>query len=213
MARLIDLTRTLDTRVPGFEKEPARRIDVDGWNATTLQLYSHCGTHIDAPVHFGVGDQTVDELPLERCVAQAWVADLTPTEPRQLLMPDDLGETKDRVQPGDGLLLRTDWHHRFGQPEFRDALPRVSEELANWLVERQVGLLGVEPPSIADVNILAEVTKIHEILFAGDVIIVEGLVNLDEIREPKVRLVALPLKIAEGDGCPVRAIAVEGELS
>lgn len=213
MARLIDLTRTLDASVPGFEQQPARRIDVDGWNATTLQLYSHCGTHIDAPVHFGVGTQTVDELPLERCMAQAWLVDLTPTEPKQLLTSDDLGAAKDRVQAGDGVLLRTDWHVRYGQPEFRDALPRISEELAQWLVERRVGLVGVEPPSVADVNNLEEVTKIHEILFAGDVIIVEGLVNLDAIREPKVRLIALPLKIAQGDGCPVRAVVVEGDLS
>lgn len=212
MARLIDLTHTLHRHVPGVRLKPARRLETDGWNATTLELYSHCGTHMDAPVHFGVGTQTIDALPLDRCLSRAWLANLTPVTPRQLLTSDDLGPVRDHLQPGEGLLVRTDWHQKWGQPEFRDELPRVSEELAAWLVERQVGLLGVEPPSVADVNDLVELTRIHQILFAGDVILVEGLAHLDQIRQPSVRLIALPLKIQHGDGCPVRAIAVEGEF-
>lgn len=212
MARVIDLSHALNNSVPGAAFEPARQLETDGWNATTLQLYSHCATHMDAPVHFGVGTQTIDAIPLERCIVRAWVADLTPIEPRHLITSDDLRDVRERVQPGEALILRTDWSQKWGQPDFRDALPRVSEELAHWLVDRQVGLLGVEPPSVADVNELAEVTRIHKILFAGDVIVVEGLAQLEQIREPCVRLIALPLKIQGGDGCPVRAIAVEGAL-
>ena len=41
------------------------------------------------------------------------------------------------------------------------------------------------------------------------VVIVEGLVNLDQIRADMVDLIALPLKAHNGDGAPVRAIALE----
>jgi kynurenine formamidase len=81
--------------------------------------------------------------------------------------------------------------------------------LARWLVQRQVGLIGVEPPSVADVNNSEELARIHTILFEGDVIIVEGLANLDAITQPRVHFIVLPLKIGRGDGCPVRALAVE----
>jgi kynurenine formamidase len=92
---------------------------------------------------------------------------------------------------------------------YRDGLPRVSEELARWCVQRQVRMLGVEAPSVADVNNLAEVTLIHQILLGGGVIIVEGLTNLAALQRDRVYFGAVPLKIAGGDGSPCRAFAIE----
>jgi kynurenine formamidase len=66
-----------------------------------------------------------------------------------------------------------------------------------------------EPSSVDDVNNLEEVTKIHEILLSGGVIIIEGLTNLSNIKRELVDLIALPLKIAQGDGAPTRVIALE----
>ena len=42
-----------------------------------------------------------------------------------------------------------------------------------------------------------------------EVIILEGLVNLDRLKQEKVTLIALPLKVQGGDGSPVRAVAIE----
>ena len=64
-------------------------------------------------------------------------------------------------------------------------------------------------PSIADVMDMEEVTKTHEILLGGDIIIVEGITNLDSVSKEKVKLIALPLKIKGGDGAPARVIAME----
>ena len=91
---------------------------------------------------------------------------------------------------------------------FRNELPRISEELANWCVANKVKMIGVEPPSIADVNNLDEVTKIHKILLKT-VIIIEGLTNLEQLKSNCVELIALPLKIEDGDGSPARVIAIE----
>jgi kynurenine formamidase len=70
-------------------------------------------------------------------------------------------------------------------------------------------MLGVEPPSVADVHNREELTNVHRVLLGGGVIVVEGLTNLDQIRAEKVTFMALPLKIAGGDGAPARAIAIE----
>ena len=43
----------------------------------------------------------------------------------------------------------------------------------------------------------------------GDGIVVEGLSNLALLSRPKVTFIALPLKIAGGDGAPARAVAIE----
>jgi kynurenine formamidase len=209
MSRIIDLTVALEDGLRGVSVESAKTVERNGWNATTLHLYSHCGTHMDAPLHFGVSEQTIDEIPLERLIGPAWVVDLSGIEPRVLIGVDRVTDAVHDLQAGDGLLLRTDWSRRLRDPSYRNALPRVSVELARWCVERGVRLLGVEPPSVADVHNLEELTRVHHTLLAGDVIVIEGLAHLDQIRRDKVTFMAFPLKVAGGDGAPVRALAIE----
>ena len=118
----------------------------------------------------------------------------------------------EQLELGDGLLICTGWSEYYGQERYRDELPRISEELAHWCVEKRVRILGVEPPSVADINNSQELTAIHRILFEGGVIVVEGLANLAALTKPKVTFIALPLKITGGDGSPARAIAIEDDV-
>lgn len=207
--RIIDLTLEINSTMRGVEVSTAKTIETHGFNATTLALYSHCGTHMDAPVHFVPGGETIDQQDLNPCVGQALVIDLTPAIPKQLITINDLSSAQDKIVPGCRLLLRTDWHKRYGTGAYRADLPRISIELARWLVQRQVALIGVEPPSVADVNNKVELTEVHQTLFRGGVLIVEGLANLDQLQQTTVQFIALPMKIANGDGSPVRAIAIE----
>ena len=207
--RVIDLSLPVNGDMPGVQVQTAKRLEVDGWNATTLSLYSHCGTHMDAPVHFLADGQCLDQQDLKVCVGRATVINVAPASPRQLISVDDLGDLVDCIEPGARLLFRTDWYKRFGTPAYRNELPRISIELARWLVDKKVAMIGVEPPSIADVNNMKELTEVHQTLFHGKVLIVEGLANLDQLQSSEVEFIALPLKIMGGDGSPVRAIAIE----
>jgi len=207
--RVIDLSIDVNNDMPGVDISVAKRLEVDGWNATTLSLYSHCGTHMDAPRHFLPEGATLEEQDLSVCVGMATVVNLAPAEPRQLINVDDLGAVAESIQPGTRLLFRTDWHKRYGTPQYRDDLPRISLSLAEWLADRQVAMIGVEPPSVADVNNNQELTEVHQTLFRGNVLIVEGLAKLDQIKTTEVQFIALPMKITGGDGSPVRAIAIE----
>jgi len=211
MSRVIDLTLSLSSGDRGVRIEPAQRLDTDGWNASTLSLYSHCGTHIDAPVHFGAGPESIDALAVENLVGPAWVTDVRPIGSRALIEPRHLGAVTKEFKPGESLLICTGWSAYYGRDKYREELPRISAELARWCVERKVRMLGVEPPSVADVNSIEELTKIHRILLEGGIIIVEGLANLTSLSKPKVTFIALPLKVAGGDGAPARAIAIEDD--
>lgn len=207
--RIIDLSLPINNEMPGVDISIAKRLEVEGWNATTLNLYSHCGTHMDAPRHFLPEGATLDQQDLSVCIGPATVINMAPAEPKQRITVEHLGALADSIQPGARLLFRTDWHKRYGTPEYRNALPRISLDLAHWMVDRQVALIGVEPPSVADVNNKQELTDVHQTLFHGSVLIVEGLANLDQITSKSVDFIALPLKIIGGDGSPVRAIAIE----
>ena len=209
MSRIIDLTLSLKTGMRGVTLEPARVLEKDGWNASKLSLYSHCGTHMDAPIHFGVGRQTIDQLDVSRLMGPAWVVDVRPIEPRALIGVEHMTGIADRIKPGDSVLICSGWSEYSGQDHYRDELPRVSADLARWCVEMNVRMLGVEPPSVADVNDIEELTEVHQILFEGGVIVVEGLANVRSLTKPKVTFIALPLKVVGGDGAPARAVAIE----
>ncbi len=209
MKRILDLTLPLESTMRGVDVEHVKRLETHGWNATRLSLYSHCGTHMDAPRHFLPEGATIDSQPLAACIGPARLVDLTPVEPRELISVERLGPWEEKIRRGDRLLLRTDWSRRHGTPAYRDELPRIDEALARWLVERGVALLGVEPPSVADVNSPGELTAVHRVLLEGGVIVVEGLADLDQITSETVELIVLPLRVRGGDGSPVRAVAIE----
>lgn len=206
--KVIDLTMTYSSRIAGFAQKTARDLKKDGWNASELTIYSHAGTHMDAPHHFGMGE-TIDKINPQRYIGKAWLVDLSHVKESQLLTIADFDSVNEKLEKGDSLLLRTDWSKRLGTDAYRNNLPRISEPLAKWFVEKGLNMLGVEPPSVADVNNLPEVTLIHEILLKGDVTIIEGLCNLDQVKADAVTLIALPIKYENGDGAPARVVAIE----
>jgi len=207
--KIIDLTLPINNKMSGVTIDVAKQLAIDGWNATTLHLYSHSGTHMDAPIHFEVNDQTIDQIPTERLISEAWVVDITNIKPNEFIEIHHLEGVAKDFKTGQSILLHTGWSKKIRTPSYRDKLQRISENLANWFGEKKVNILGVEPPSVADVNNIKEVTKIHQILMKKDIIIIEGLSNLDKISNKKVTLIALPLKVEGGDGAPSRVIAIE----
>ncbi len=207
MKRIIDLTLPVDSNVRGVEVELTKTIETHGWNARTLTLYSHSGTHMDAPCHFLPDGASLDSVPLEACVGPARILDLTPVEPRELITVERLAPWHDEIGKGDRVLLRTDWYKRHGTPAYRDELPRISADLARWLADRGVSLIGVESPSVAEISNRDALKEVHHALLNAGMVIVEGLANMDAIPTDIVELIVLPLRIAGGDGSPVRAIA------
>jgi kynurenine formamidase len=211
--KITDLTLTVSHGTRGVEFEQLHTAAKDGFNTRTLHLYSHSGTHMDAPLHFAAGNGTIDRIPLEHCLLTAWVADVTRLPPKALTLVKDLGATTNKVEAGQGLLLKSGWSRHVGDPQYyRDNFPRISQELADWCVKRRIRLLGVEPPSVADVNSLEELTAIHKTLLGAEIVIVEGLTNLNALSQDRVLFCAAPLKIEGGDGTPCRAFAIEGDL-
>ena len=158
---------------------------------------------MDAPRHFLDDGRTIDRLDLRKCVGPAHVIDLSHKEPSSLITVDDLAPHAGSIDAGSRLLLRTDWSLHAEMDDYRTSFPRISPELAQWLVERGVWLVGLEMPSVASLQDKEELTIVHQILLRGEVVIVECLANLDKL-PAEVTFVALPLKIESGDGSPTR---------
>ena len=87
----IDLTMSYEPGVRGFSIESVKELKEDGWNATTLKLYSHAGTHMDAPMHFEVNQKTIDQYPPSRFFCDCWLIDLPNCKPSKLFVLEDIG--------------------------------------------------------------------------------------------------------------------------
>ncbi|MGB9681976.1 MAG: cyclase family protein [bacterium] len=209
--KVIDLSLDVYDKMPVYPGDPSvffmkyKTIDSDGYNLTQILLGSHTGTHLDVPLHFVDGGDSIEKVPPERFIGEAYLIDLSYKKAAEDITPDDFKGYEDKITPGVKLLLRTDWYKALPEKRYFKEQPRISYELAKWFVERGVSLIGLETPTINPVDN----KKLHQTLLAGGIIVVEALAHLDQVTKDKIFFIALPLKIRGGDGSPVRAVAIE----
>jgi len=211
--KIIDLTAEIYDRAPTMPMDPKCSVmehcnlDTLGYNLTRLTISTHQGTHVDAPFHFFYDGQTVDKIDLSRYIVRAVKADLTYKKPKEAIMVEDLLKYEPFIDKGLSILIHTGWDKKMDQKEFFSDSPYISVELAKWFAQKKVKLIGMDLPCPN----ISDWTIIHQTLLGNSVLIVEGLVNMEEITGTEFTFIALPLKIRGRDGSPVRAIAVMSE--
>jgi len=209
--RITDLSLGIYHGAPTFAYDPKcaviihNTIPAIGYNITQLSLSSHQGTHLDAPYHFFDDGVTVDQLAPEQFAGPCIKVDLSSRQSKQPLVVEDFLPYAARIRKS-RVIVQTGWDKVFPEPRYFTDFPYVSIDLAEWFAERQIILLGLDIPTPNPVDWM----KVHHILLGHNVIIVEGLANLDQVASQEFYFIAAPLKILGRDGSPVRALALEG---
>ncbi len=177
----------------------------DGLPAVSqLALGTHTGTHVDPPAHFIAGAATADRLPLDVLIGPAWVAQIPQAGPITAAALEAAAIPPDAER----LLLRTP-NSDTPSEVFDPAYTALTADAADWLLARGVRLVGIDAPSIELFGAAGE--PVHHKLLAAGVVVVEGLA-LAGVAPGAYMLICLPLRIADGDGAPARAVLVrEGE--
>jgi kynurenine formamidase len=185
----------------------------------------HGGTHLDAPVHFAEGKQSADSIPLENLIGNAVVIDVSEKalkEPDYLISIADVTEWEKQnhqVPPQSIILFRTgygqfypDAKKYFGTDGKGDTaianlhFPGIDEALAKWLVqERKPKAVGLDTPSIDHGQ--SKDFKTHQALLAENIPGFENVANLDKLPATGAYVFALPMKIKNVSGGPLRIIA------
>lgn len=169
-------------------------------NVSRLALGVHTGTHVDAPAHFFNGAAGVETLPLSVLLGPALVIHLPAINRVTAAALEGAG-----IPVGtERLLIRTrnSMYWANGDTEFHTDYVAVAEDAADWLVQRQIKLVGVDYLSVAPWK---ESHPTHEALLRANVVVVEGL-NLSAISPGNYRLICLPIKLVGSDGAPARAV-------
>lgn len=204
---LIDLTIPIEHGISSYPGEPGgyfipfSELGNGGFRAHQLLLYTHLGTHLDAPSHFVPKGYGVDQIPLDSLVGKALVVDVLGTDEKGEIREEHLAIPRD-IQVGDKIVLRTGWHRQWGKSTYFENFPNISIDLASYFVSQQISLLAMDTPT-PHAKLAREV---HELLLEQNIVIVEGVTNLDSVSEPDGWLICLPLPLKGMDGSPARVV-------
>ena len=206
--KIYDLTHTIRNDMPVYPgtEQPrlttACTIEEVGYRETLLHMYSHTGTHMDAPAHMLPDGATLDSYAPEKLAGAAVVVDCR----RQKAITLPLLQRYD-LSGVDFVLFCTGWDKKWGTPAYYEDFPCLTAEAAAYLAA--LPLKGVGEDSISLDPCDSTDFPNHIALMKADFINTENLKGLDALLGRRFTFVTLPLKFENADGCSCRAIAME----
>ena len=207
---IVDLTHYINktmTVYPGTEKpkiKKANTLEKDGFRESKLTMYSHVGTHIDAPAHMLEKSSYLDELHISHFIGRATILDFTSKLKIEL---KDIKLYEEEIKNSEFIIIKTGWEKYWGEDKYFKGFPTMDEECVNWISKFNLKGIGVDAISIDSVD--SEEFIVHKTILSKNIISIENLCNLDSVKSKYFTLSVLPLKLSEADGSPVRAIAIE----
>ena len=192
---------------PRIAMEPITTHEADGRSNTKVVFSVHTSTHIDAPQHFYADGMTIDQMPLEILCGKTFVCDLRQiAQPGKALTVEDMqagGLPPDDHLHGNRVLMHANWAApRWKGPDLYKNNMYLDEETAHWFVN--VGIVAL----VMDFSVDSVYPyPCHQIFLGAGIPLIENLINIDQITVSEFTLLAVPIKLEDGDGAPARVLA------
>lgn len=172
-----------------------------------VTLWSHVGTHIEAPRHYLPEGADVADVPLDRVAGDASLLTFVDRGVGEPIERADLDERGAHVRDADIVFVRTD-SGNYRTPQSHDR-PYFTEDAINWLLERNIRLLGVDCSGIEKRGEPRQPN--HVALFRAEIPLIEHLANLDQLSHSRFFVVAVPWRVRGLEASPVSVVAFERE--
>lgn len=209
--RIIDLTHTIAEAMPvypGTEKPTLTAVctcEKDGFCETKLCMYSHTGTHIDAPAHLFSCGKNLDEFSADQFFGKALVIDCTGFLNGSFIPLSHLKRYGDKVFHADFLLFRFGWDEKWGSSDYFEDYPCISTEVLDFIAKGNYKGIGIDTISLDPIS-NPELSGHRALLRNNGMINIENLCNLSAFGDELFFFACLPLKFRCSDGAPCRAI-------
>lgn len=206
---LIDLTHPIAEGMPVYpgteppKIEQANTIEEHGFAEKLLTMYSHTGTHMDAPCHVIEGQHSLSSIPLSDLYGKACLIDAS--EVGGKITAGFLRQYEESLKSADIAVIYTGWDVFWGKDEYFNGFPVMDSDAALYIVS--TGIKGVAVDVISVDTVDCHTLDVHRILFKNNLFVVENLKGLDRLKGRDFYLGIFPLNIKDGDGAPVRAAA------
>ena len=200
---LYDITRTVSPQThvwPGdtpFRASPVMQLaGGQPVNLTTLTLSAHTGTHADAYYHYEAAGNHPATMPLAAYMGRARV--VTVKRRDGPLTPLDVGPLE-----GTQRLLIHSHVSDLEDDQWPETFPYLSVELIEQLATLEYRLVGLDSPSVDAFD--SKDLPCHHALWRHKIVNLETL-QLRDVPDGDYEIIALPLKLDEACGSPVRAV-------
>ena len=201
----------------------------DGWAVEKLTIYTHNGTHLDAPYHHhstmngGERAITIDEVPLDWCFAPGVKLDFRHLPDGHIVTPAEVDAELDRIghqiQPLDIVVINTSAGARYGHPDYLARGCGMGRAATLHLLEKGVRLTGTDawswdaPFSVtaqryADTQDPSIIWEGHRASMDIGYCHIEKLANLDQLPGSGFTISCFPFKIKAASAGFVRAVAI-----
>jgi arylformamidase len=188
---------------PGDPEFKIRRLydqrNGDFCTLSVMELSVHTGTHMDAPLHFLVGGDTMETMPIEATVGPCrviWIEDPVAIRREEL--------ERQELQRGERILIKTrNSAKSWRTDDFDEDYIFIADEAAQYMAEAGIRTIGVDYLSVGGFR--QDMKETHQTILRAGIWIVEGL-NLEAVEPGDYELVCLPLKLVDSDGAPARAV-------
>jgi len=205
--KIIDLTAEIYNKMPVYPGDPEVEIqeiysvEKDGYSVSKIKINDHTGTHVETQSHLIKGKK-IEEEPLERFIGKAAIIDIKTGK----VEIEDIRKYENLMDGCDILLMRSGYSGRKNGIFSRDTeRPILSLDAIKWIIGKRIKILGIDAFDFDP----SPTYEGHKLCFKKNVLIVEGLVNLENIRTNKVKLHVIPLKIRGTGSSPCRVFAIE----
>ena len=183
------------------EKIPLNRRDII--TVSHVKFIVHCGTHIDAPLHFNKRGDAIDRASLDMLMGACRVIE---HRPRRHIARADLKRLGDDLPPR--VLFKTansrQLHRGKLGKDFISLLPDAIEEL----LARGVRVLGVDGFSIGPYGVISDRNHVR---YCGTGGLIIEMMDLTAVEPGDYHLVALPIKILGAEAAPARVLLFQPE--
>ena len=204
--KIIDISQEIYQGMPVYPGDPtfqSRRVNSfkqgDMCEVSEVTMGTHCGTHVDAPLHMLPDGQPLECFSLECFIGPCRVL----TVPYPVISEKTLEELN--VKPGERILLRTDPTGKYNKhARFNPAV--LSMRAAQYLAQLPVKLVGIDAPTVENMELCDG--EVHATLLRAGIPLLEGL-RLEEADKENYMLSALPIRLTGENGAPCRAVLVE----
>ncbi len=171
-----------------------------------IEMVANTGTYLDSPFHRYEDGADLAQLPL---------SSLANLEAVTIRVQDDVEKAvtasffEGRELRGKAVIVHTGWAKNWGSESYFENHPFLTLDAAEFLVEAQAALVGIDSYNIDDTSDRAR--PAHSILLKAGIPIVEHLCNLESLPESGYRFFAVPVKVKGFGTFPVRAFGIIDE--
>jgi arylformamidase len=208
---IIDLSHIIKEGMPVYPgTEPpliidANTLEKEGFAEKKITLYSHTGTHMDAPCHIIEGAASLDELDIGHFAGSAIVLDVSGASSGNIGL-DLLMGFEQKIEGMAFVILSTGWSRFWGTDQYFSTYPVLTVEAAEWLSGFSLKGVGIDTISMDKTGSIS--MPVHKAFLNKNIVIIENLTNLEMISGHVFTFCCLPLRIEASDGSPLRAIAI-----